>query len=87
MASVGDDLEQVDLESVLVTEAELWLEGPPHELFRQLRRGCPIHWTERISEFPQEDGYWSVTTQDDIHTVSRDWKTYSSESGGVTIAS
>jgi cytochrome P450 len=87
MASVGDDLEQVNLESVLVTEAELWLDGPPHELFKQLRRGCPIHWTERISEFPQEAGYWSVTTQDDIHTVSRDWQTYSSERGGVTIAS
>jgi cholest-4-en-3-one 26-monooxygenase len=75
-----------DLENVLVTERELWVDGPPHELFRRLRRECPVHWTERMSEFPGEAGYWSVTTADDIHTVSRGWGTYSSERGGVTAA-
>src|SRR5437764_13888680 len=72
------------LEDVLVTEREHWLDGPPHELFRQLRHECPVHWTERISEYPGEEGYWSVTRPDDIHAVSRDWRTYSSELGGVT---
>jgi cholest-4-en-3-one 26-monooxygenase len=76
-----------DLDNVLVTERELWVDGPPHELFRRLRRECPVHWTERMTEFPEEDGYWSITTADDIHTVSRDWQTYSSELGGVTAAS
>jgi cytochrome P450 len=75
-----------DLDSVLVTERPLWQDGPPHELFRRLRRECPVHWTERISEYPGEPGYWSVTTADDIHAVSRDWQTYSSERGGVTAA-
>jgi cholest-4-en-3-one 26-monooxygenase len=73
-----------DLDHILVTERELWLDGPPHDLFRQLRAECPVHWTARISEYPNEAGYWSVTRADDIHTVSRDWKTYSSELGGVT---
>jgi cholest-4-en-3-one 26-monooxygenase len=45
-----------------------------------------VHWTARITEYPKENGYWSVTTADDIHTVSRDWQTYSSERGGVTAA-
>jgi cholest-4-en-3-one 26-monooxygenase len=45
-----------------------------------------VHWTDRISEFPDEAGYWSVTMADDIHTVSRDFRTYSSETGGVTAA-
>ncbi|HKG16712.1 MAG TPA: cytochrome P450 [Solirubrobacteraceae bacterium] len=76
-----------DLENVLVTEREVWQDGPPHELFRRMRRECPVHWTERISEYPEEPGYWSVTTADDIHTVSRDWQTYSSERGGVTAVS
>ena len=76
-----------DLENLQVTERELWQDGPPHELFRRLRRECPVHWTERISEYPEEPGYWSVTTADDIHTVSRDWQTYSSERGGVTAVS
>ncbi len=71
-------------EDVLVTEREHWLDGPPHELFAQLRRECPVHWTSHISEYPDEDGYWSVTRAEDIHTVSRDWKTYSSWVGGVT---
>ena len=81
MASVGRDLE-----NVLLGERELWDEGPPHELFRELRRECPVHWTERITEYPQEKGFWSITTSDDIHTVSRDWQTYSSERGGVLAA-
>jgi cytochrome P450 len=73
-----------DLEQVLVTERELWLDGPPHELMAQLRSQCPVHWTSRVSEYPGEQGFWSVTRAQDIHTVSRDWRTYSSELGGVT---
>jgi cholest-4-en-3-one 26-monooxygenase len=72
------------LEGTLVTERELWPDGPPHELFKQLRGECPVHWTERISEYPEEAGYWSVTTADDVHEVSHDWETYSSERGGIT---
>jgi cytochrome P450 len=75
-----------DIEKVLVTEREEWLDGPPHELFRRLRNECPVHWTSRITEYPDEGGYWSVTTADDIHTVSRDWETYSSERKGITAA-
>jgi cholest-4-en-3-one 26-monooxygenase len=71
---------------VLVTDREHWPDGPPYELFKRMRRECPVHWTDRITEFPEEPGFWSVTTADDIHTVSRDWQTYSSEAGGVTAA-
>jgi cytochrome P450 len=76
--------EQVPLEEVLVTERPLWQDGPPHELFKRMRSECPVHWTPRITEYPEEDGFWSVTLADDIHEVSRDWQTYSSERGGVT---
>jgi cytochrome P450 len=75
-----------DLAKVLVTDREHWKDGPPHELFQQLRNECPVHWTGRITEFPREKGFWSVTTADDIHEVSRDWQTYSSEKGGITAA-
>jgi cytochrome P450 len=81
MTSVGSDIE-----NVLVTEREHWEDGTPNELFGQLRRQCPVHWTAGITEFPEEAGYWSVTTAEDVHTVSRDWRTYSSELGGVTAA-
>jgi cytochrome P450 len=80
MAAVGSDLDTVE-----VSAREHWLDGPPHQLFKQLRSGCPIHWTDGFEEFPNEPGFWSVTTADDIHTVSRDWQTYSSEQG-ITAA-
>jgi cytochrome P450 len=76
--------EQTDVREILVTEREVWEDGPPHELFKRLRSECPVHWTTRISEYPEEAGFWSVTTADDIHEVSRDWETYSSELGGIT---
>jgi cytochrome P450 len=85
MASTSET-NQVDLETLQVGERELWLDGPPHETFKRLRAECPVHWTSHLSEYPEEAGFWSVTRADDIHTVSRDWKTYSSEIGGVTAA-
>src|SRR5829696_1788496 len=77
-------IDQTPLEEVLVTEREQWLDGPPHDLFRELRGKCPVHWTSKITEYPEEDGFWSVTRADDVHEVSRDWRTYSSERGGIT---
>jgi cytochrome P450 len=73
-----------DLNDVLVSDPELWHDGPPHELFRRLRGECPVHWTASIPDYPGHPGYWSVTRPDDVHAVSRDWRTYSSELGGVT---
>ena len=75
------------LDSVGLTARELWLNGPPYELFGRMRRECPIHRTDSFEEFPEEAGFWSVTLADDVHTVSRDWRTYSSELGGVTAVS
>ncbi len=74
-----------ELKDVLVGERERWHDGPPHDLFKQLRSECPVHWTARMPEFPEEEGYWSVTTADDIHEVSRDWQTYSSEQGFTAV--
>jgi cytochrome P450 len=73
-----------DLDELLVTEREHWVDGPPHEVFRRLRGECPVHWTSEITEYPMEPGFWSVTRPDDIREVSLDWKTYSSETGGIT---
>jgi cholest-4-en-3-one 26-monooxygenase len=72
---------ETPLDEVLVSERELWLDGPPHELFRRLRHECPVHWSSHFTEYPDEAGYWSVTRPEDLHTVSRDWETYSSAFG------
>ena len=73
------------VEDALVLEREHWENGPPIELFKRMRSECPVHWTSEVTELPQAKGFWSVTRADDVHAVSRDWETYSSERGGVVV--
>jgi cholest-4-en-3-one 26-monooxygenase len=82
MTTTGSD--QTPIEEVRVGDRKLWKDGPPHELFTRLRGECPVHWTDRIEEYPEETGFWSLTLADDIHEVSKDWQTYSSEKRGFT---
>jgi cytochrome P450 len=77
--------DQTPLDELRVSDRVNFQEGPPLELFRRLRGECPVHWTDRISEYPDEDGFWSVTTAEDVHEVSRDWQTFSSERGGFAV--
>jgi cholest-4-en-3-one 26-monooxygenase len=72
-----------DVEDALLLERQHWMNGPPLELFKRMRGECPIHWTSEVTELPAAKGFWSVTRADDVHAVSRDWQTYSSELGGV----
>jgi cytochrome P450 len=74
-------IDQTRLEDVLVTEREHWPDGPPHELFKAMRSKCPVHWTSKITEYPEEDGFWSITRADDVREISLDWETYSSAHG------
>jgi cytochrome P450 len=76
--------EEIPLEELNVGDRAYWVNGPPHEIFNRLRAECPVHRTDRIEEYPEEEGFWSITTADDIHKVSRDWQTFSSERGGIT---
>lgn len=71
------------LDELLVFSEGLWAEGPPEGIFKWLRSECPVHWSREIPDYPDEDGFWSVTTADGVLEVSRDWETYSSERGGV----
>ena len=66
-------------------EIGTWAQGPPHDEFKRMRAQCPVNWTEKIEEYPEEAGYWSVTTADDIHAVSRDWETFSSAYGVTAL--
>lgn len=77
--------ERERLEDVLVGDRERWQDGPPHELFKRMRSECPVHWSERITDYPEEDGFWSLSLADDIHEVSHDWQTYSSANGVTAL--
>jgi cytochrome P450 len=74
--------QETPLDELGVADRANFQQGPPLELFRRLRSECPVHWSSGIAEYPGEDGFWSVTTADDVFEVSRDWQTYSSEIGG-----
>jgi cytochrome P450 len=63
-------------------EVELYADGPPHALFRQLRRGAPVRWQEERAG----NGYWAVTGYHEVVAVSRDHATYSSWLGGSMAA-
>ncbi|WP_249011245.1 cytochrome P450 [Conexibacter sp. DBS9H8] len=74
---------QAPLDSVGVADDAHWTDGAPHELFRRLRRECPVHWSAGIAQSPQDAGFWSVTSAELIQQVSRDWETYSSATNFV----
>ncbi len=74
---------ETPITEILAYTDESWENGPPNELFKRMRSECPVHWSAELPNFPEEAGYWSVTTYDDVYTVSRDWQTYSSEIGGI----
>jgi cholest-4-en-3-one 26-monooxygenase len=80
-----DSAADTPLDELLLGAREHWQDGPPHQIFSRLRRECPVHWTSSIPEYPSEAGFWSVTTADDVHAVSRDWETYSSATGVTAI--
>ncbi len=74
---------ETPITEILAYTDDSWENGPPNELFKRMRSECSVHWSAELPNFPEEAGYWSVTTYDDVYTVSRDWQTYSSEIGGI----
>jgi cytochrome P450 len=60
-----------------ISDLTLWRDGPPHQIFEELRREAPLHWSE-LSDFEQERGFWSVVRYADIAEVGRDHERFSS---------
>jgi cytochrome P450 len=71
-----------DLDSVDLADPAVWDDGPPYELFARMQREAPVHFSSQKNA-PEEGGFWSITRFDDIRTVSRDHKTFSSERRGI----
>ena len=70
-----------------ISQAELSLDNAdfaervPHELFQRMRDEEPVLWYD----WEYGEGFWAVTRYDDIVTVLKDWRTYSSETGGTAL--
>ena len=65
----------VDLDRIDLMDEDLFVDGPPHELFARLRAEAPVLKT--TTEFGGD--YWAVTKAEDISAISKDPETFSSE--------
>ncbi len=75
-------IDATDLDHALVADRAQWDgRAAAGALPTSCAARCPVHWSAKISEYPGEEGFWSVTRADDVHEVSRDWQTYSSANG------
>src|SRR3954453_10449028 len=69
------------LDSIDLSDHDLFVEAVPHEAFAILRREDPVHFNPE----PGGRGFWAVTRYDDIRAVHRDVETFSSELGGTSL--
>ncbi|MFM9150510.1 MAG: cytochrome P450 [Solirubrobacterales bacterium] len=77
--------EAPDIEEIDLSDLSLWKDGPPHEIFRELRNR-DLHFSA-LGDFPREEGFWSVVRFDDIAEVGRDWETFSSNRSILVVDS
>lgn len=70
-----------DLNSVDLSDLNLWADGPPHELFARMRSEAPVHRNASTSGAQ----FWSLTRAADIAAVSADSDTFSTEKGGIFL--
>ena len=71
-----------DLSTLDLADPAVWDDGPPYELFARMQREAPVHFSPQAN-VPGEGGFWSITRAEDVKTVSRDFKTFSSERRGI----
>jgi cytochrome P450 len=67
--------------AVDIYDPDLYVDGPIHEIFAELRRTRPVYW----QEMPGEPGYWAVLKHADVAQVARNPKTFSAEIQGVVL--
>jgi cytochrome P450 len=73
---------EIDLASVDLADPAVWDDGPPYELFARMQREAPVHFSAQKTA-PGEGGFWSITRAEDVRTVTRDYRTFSSERRGI----
>ena len=75
--------EAPELADLDLSDLSLWQDGPPHEVFRDLR-SRDLHFSE-LADFPDEGGFWSVVRYDDIAAVGKDHETFSSKRSIILV--
>jgi cholest-4-en-3-one 26-monooxygenase len=72
----------MSLDTIDLTNKDVFVEGVPHHWFEELRREAPVYWHPEPDGGP---GFWCVTRYEDVVTVNRDNQTFSSNRGAVFI--
>ncbi|MGH9025784.1 MAG: cytochrome P450 [Acidimicrobiia bacterium] len=74
MAGAGTD-------TIDIYSPDIYVDGPPHEVFEHLRRTDPVHW----QDIPDGTGYWAVLRHADVVHVAREPVVFSASEGGVVL--
>ncbi len=61
---------------IQLLDADLYLNGPPRELYRELRQSQPVCW---LDDPYTDTGYWAVTCRAEVDFVSKNPRLFSSE--------
>lgn len=64
-----------------IYDPDLYVDGPIHQIFEELRRSDPVHW----QDMPGEPGYWAVLKHADVAHVARHPDLFSAEREGVIL--
>ena len=64
-----------------IYDPDLYVDGPIHEIFTELRRTDPVHW----QPMPDEPGYWAILKHEDLTHVARHPEIFSAEEMGVVL--
>lgn len=59
----------------------LYVDGPIHEIFAELRQTRPVYW----QDMPGEPGYWAILKHADLAYVARNPHLFSAEREGVIL--
>jgi cytochrome P450 len=62
-----------------LADPDLYVSGPPHDRFTELRRSSPVYWNDGV------ESYWAVLTHAGVEQVARDPVAFSSAKGGVVL--
>lgn len=64
-----------------IYDPELYVDGPIHEMFAELRGIQPVYW----QDMPGEPGYWAILKHADVAHVARNPLLFSAEREGVIL--
>jgi len=71
----------MDVSTLDIFDPDTYVDGPPHEVFAELRRTDPVHWQ------PMSDGggCWAILRHADVSHVAKHPSPYSASLGGVVV--